>query len=184
MATSSTATRRSLAAARDAYRRAIELDPAADKPRVQLMLTSASLGQPEEAIAEYEAERDEHPHDPRPWRLLATAFNVAHRYVDAEVAARAGIDVAPDDGRLTNLLGEALAGQGRVDEALDAWRRGYALDPESLEGRYGSAFLLEKTGLLREAADEWRFILAWSERRGNSLDAEWPRRELVRLAGG
>jgi Flp pilus assembly protein TadD len=104
--------------------------------------------------------------------------------VDAEATARAGLDVAPDDGGLTNLLGEALAGQGGVDEALEAWRRGYTLDPESLEGRYGSAFLLEKAGRLREAADEWRFILAWSEQRGNSLDAEWPRRELARLAGG
>ena len=176
--------RRALAAAAEAYRRAIQADPDWAKPRFQLISTAAALGQPEDAIEAYRARVAAAGDDVSAHRLLASAYLVAHRFELAEEAARAGLDVAPEDGQLLNELGEALAGEGRSEDALDAWRRGYRADPESLEGRYGSAFVLEREGRIGEAIAEWRFIASWSKARGNDLDAEWPEREIARLEAG
>lgn len=173
--------RRAIHAAADAYRRAIELDPDWAKPRFQLISAGAALGEPEEAIRQYVDRVDNAPGDPASYRYLASAYLLAKRFAEAERVAHDGLAVAPDDAQLTNLLGEAFAGEGRTDEALEHWRRGYALDPEALDGRYGSAFLLEEAGRLDDAIAEWRFIIRWSEARGNDLDTEWPNREVARL---
>ncbi len=47
--------------------------------------------------------------------------------------------------------------------------------------RYSAAFLLERQGRLAEAAGEWRFIISWMEERGDTINLNWPRRELHRL---
>jgi tetratricopeptide (TPR) repeat protein len=51
---------------------------------------------------------------------LCTALLVAERYADAERVAREGLEHEPADGRLLLRLSEALCGQERVDEALEA----------------------------------------------------------------
>jgi tetratricopeptide (TPR) repeat protein len=170
-------------AATTAYRRAIELDPEWAKPRFQLMSALAGLREPHEAIEHYRGQLEAAPDDPKAHLFLATAYLIANQFPEAEEVARGGLALAPDDAHLTNRLGEALAGEGRAEVALEQWARGYSLDPEALDGRYGSAFLLEREGQLTEAIREWRFIAEWSERRGNDLDAEWPRREIARLEG-
>lgn len=173
--------RYAIRSAADAYRRAIELDPDWAKPRFQLISAAAAIGQPDDAIREYLGRVHDLPDDPVSYRYLARAYLQAHRFADAERAARDGLGLAPQDAKLTNLLGEAFAGEGRTDAALERWRDGYVLDPEALDGRYSSAFLLEKAGRLDEAIAEWRFIIDWSHARGNDLDAEWPIREVARL---
>ncbi len=59
--------------------------------------------------------------------------------------------------------------------------RAAELDPEDIAPLYSSAFLLERTGRLTEAASAWRPIIAWNESRGYALHAEWPRQELERV---
>jgi tetratricopeptide (TPR) repeat protein len=172
---------RAIRAAADAYRRAIELDPGWGKPRFQLITALAALREPEQAIETYQTRLAAAPDDPMEHAYLAAAYLTADRFGEAERVARDGLRLAPDDARLTNILGESLAGEGKSDEALEQWRRGFALDPDSLEGRYGSAFLLEREGRIPEAIAEWRSILDWGEQRGYALDAEWPRREIARL---
>ena len=47
---------------------------------------------------------------------------------------------------------------------------------------YSSAFLLEREGRLAEAAETWREIIDWSEARGLTLEAVWPKQELHRVS--
>ena len=51
---------------------------------------------------------------------LCTALLVAERYADAERVAREGLEHEPADGRLLLRLSEALCGQDRIEEALEA----------------------------------------------------------------
>jgi Flp pilus assembly protein TadD len=151
--------RRAIRAGADAYRRAIELEPNWAKPRYQLLPASAALGEPEQASRPVVLVSPRRPPMLEAHRLLASAYLVTHRFGEADEVARAGLALASEDAELMNELGAALAGVGRSEEVLDQWRRGCASDPESLEGRYGSAFVREKEARIEEAIAEWRFII-------------------------
>jgi tetratricopeptide (TPR) repeat protein len=94
---------------------------------------------------------------------------------------RAGLELAPDDGHLVELQGDAFSATERVEEALACWRRAVELDRENISPLYSTASLLERQGRLADAAAAWGQIIGWCEQRGNTLDADWPRREVVRL---
>jgi tetratricopeptide (TPR) repeat protein len=76
--------RHSLRQATEQYQRAIELDPDADKPRYQLIVAQAALGEPEEAIARYTRRLAGSPNDVREHRFLARAYLAARDYAGAE----------------------------------------------------------------------------------------------------
>jgi tetratricopeptide (TPR) repeat protein len=79
------------------------------------------------------------------------------------------------------LGGEAKSGLGDVEGAPADLRLALELEPEDIGARYSSAFLLEREGRLDGAAEAWQAIVDWSEARGLTVEAEWPRRELERL---
>ena len=56
-----------------------------------------------------------------------------------------------------------------------------APDDYGISMHYSTADLLERHGHLTEAAQEWRFIIDWSEQHGDPIAADWPKRELQRL---
>jgi len=91
-----------------------------------------------------------------------------------------GLALGPDAG-LLDFRGDALAGQGRSEDALAAWRRAYELHPENLSPRYSRAFLLDRLGRHEEAIAEWQAIIDWSRERGHHGDIAWPEREIARL---
>jgi tetratricopeptide (TPR) repeat protein len=173
--------RNALRAAISSYERAIELDPQWAKPRLQLIWASAALLQTDTAIALYKQRLAAAPDDPREYRYLASAYLVAHEYEKADKVVRAGLRLAPDDPWLIEQRGDVCAATGRPDQALADWRRAFALDPEKIDPRYSTAFLLEREHRLAEAAEEWRDIIGWLDERGHHVQAEWPRRELARL---
>jgi tetratricopeptide (TPR) repeat protein len=163
------------------YERAIQLDPSDDKPHYQLISARAGLQEPELPIASYERRVARSPDDVREYRFLATAYLSAHAFGQARDAVEAGLALAPDDGPLVAMRGEAKAGLGDQDGALADWRRALELDPEDIGPLYSSAFLLERVGRLADAADVWRSIIEWNEARGFTLQTEWPKQELERL---
>jgi cytochrome c-type biogenesis protein CcmH/NrfG len=55
------------------------------------------------------------------------------------------------------------------------------LDPEDIGALYSSAFLLEREDRLDESAAAWQAIIDWNDAREQTLETEWPRRELERL---
>ena len=163
------------------YERAIAIDPADDTPHYQLISVRAGLREAERAVETYERRLAVAPESVREHRFLAQAHLAARSYARALELADAGLTLAQGDAALTAARGEARAGLGDVDGALADWRLALRLDPEDIGALYSSAFLLEREGRLRESAEAWQGIVDWTEARGLTLEAEWPKRELRRL---
>jgi tetratricopeptide (TPR) repeat protein len=66
-----------------------------------------------------------------------------------------GLALGPDAG-LLDLRGDALAGQGRSEDALATWSRAYELHAENLSPRYSRACSLDRLGRHEEAIAESR----------------------------
>jgi tetratricopeptide (TPR) repeat protein len=163
--------------------RAIELDPDLDKAHWQLIGTYAHLMQPDQAVAIYERRFEASPDDLRERRFLIRALLYAHANDRARELVDAGLEVAPADWQLIEMRGDVRAATGDPDGALADWRRAHELQPENLSSIYSSAFLLDHEGRIDEAIGAWRYIIEWSQARGNDLDIEWPEREIERLEG-
>jgi tetratricopeptide (TPR) repeat protein len=123
------------------------------------------------------------PDDVREHRFLAYAYLVAHDYARAGEVVEAGLRLAPRDRKLIEYRGDVHAGRGEPDAALADWRHAVDLDPEDIGPWYSSAFLLEREARIPEAIAVWQSIIAWSQKRGYTLDTQWPTRELQRLQG-
>jgi tetratricopeptide (TPR) repeat protein len=163
------------------YERAIELDPSGTKAHYQLIGARAGLLEPEIPIAIYKRRLAANPRDVDSHRLLAAAYLAGHQYENAMRVSEAGLGLAPDDAALIERRGEVRAGTGDVEGALSDWRRALELNSENLSPVYSSAFLLKREGRREEAIEAWRYIIDWSESRGLSLNAQWPKHELEQL---
>jgi tetratricopeptide (TPR) repeat protein len=172
---------RAIRAAIGCYERAIDADPHYDKPHWQLIHAMGALGQADKAVDRYQQRLAAAPADLRGHRFLAAAYMSAREYDRAGQVIRAGLELAPDDAKLTELHGDLLKATGHPDDALASWQRASTLGPDNLSPRYSMAFLLERQGRLAEAAAQWRSIITWCEEHGYAISAEWPRRELQRL---
>jgi tetratricopeptide (TPR) repeat protein len=173
--------RRALRRAVESYERAIEADPAYDKPHYQLISARAALGDAEHSVGDYECRLARSRNEVREYRFLGWACVMARDFTRALAVADAGLAVATRDAQLLAVRGEAKAGLRDADGALADWREAAELDPEDIAPLYSSAFLLERAGRLAEAAAAWRSIIAWNESRGYALQTEWPRQELERV---
>jgi tetratricopeptide (TPR) repeat protein len=174
--------RRLLRQAVSHYERATELEPNWPKPRLQALYARAALLEPDHAVEQYRRHLRTAPGDLAGHRYLACALLVSRAWDEAMRVADAGLTLGPQDPMLIELKGDALAGAGSPGEALQHWERAYRLDPENLSPCFSRAFLLEREGRLQEAVDTWQAIVEWHEARDDALGAEWPRRELERLA--
>ncbi len=87
---------------------------------------------------------------------------LAGRYAEGEAEARRAIEIDPDFAHSRSALGRALLGQGRYDEALEAFRGRKAPSP----GSYADVVVaLASAGRLDEARQELDRILALSRQR-------------------
>jgi tetratricopeptide (TPR) repeat protein len=163
------------------YEQAIELNPQADKPVYQLISAYTGLREPERAVALSEARLAAAPGDLREHRFLASAYLLACDYEKAKAIIEAGLVLAADDAKLIADRGELKAATGDPDGALADWANALELDPNDIGALYSSAFLLEREGRIANAIEAWESIFDWAEVRGNTLDTEWPKRELERL---
>jgi tetratricopeptide (TPR) repeat protein len=182
--------RAAIRAAATCYQRAIDANPALDKPHWQLIGALGALGDLDTVLPRYEQQVTAAPGDPRGYRFLSAACLRAGDYDKAASTISAGLQIAPDDPALTEQQGDLYAATGRPGDALASWRRAFALAPDDygISMRFSAAFLLERQGELAGAAGEWRFIIGWMERHGETIHLDWPRQELRRLetelAGG
>jgi tetratricopeptide (TPR) repeat protein len=163
------------------YRRAVELDPALDKARYQLIQALAALFDTDEMIALYKRRVAAAPGQAREYRFLASALLAAGRAEQARTVIDTGLALDPADRTLIAQRGEAKATVGDPHGALADWRHALQLDDSDIGPLYSSAYLLEREGRIEEAIEAWRSILSWNEQGGQAPEAEFPARELERL---
>jgi tetratricopeptide (TPR) repeat protein len=91
------------------------------------------------------------PGHPQLLQFLAVICRRAGDPQAAQRAAAAALGAAPNDARIADTLGNALADLGRQEEALAAYRRAATLDPGFADARLHCAEALEALGRLGEA---------------------------------
>ena len=139
-------------AAEASLRRAIALDPNYANARRSLGHVLSNSGRHSEALAEMARARELDPFSPLMHGLSAqTAYN-ARNFPLAERHARQSLAIDPNFwGGYVN-LGQALAGQGRYEEALVAIAEGYRLAGNA-KGLTRRAYVLGRMGRTAEAKE-------------------------------
>lgn len=109
---------------------------------------------------------------------LALIYQMRSRYSDAEAEARAAIDADNRAVLAHAILAEALHGQGRYDEALDAADSAVAVDPDHPAGYASRAVIKAARALddadatmLAEAVDDAEIALEKAAGRDNLIQA-------------
>ena len=73
-------------------------------------------------------------------------------------------------------LGNLLRDQGRLEEAVESYRRALAVNPAAVEAHNGLGVVLKEQGLVREAIEEYREVLRLKPGHGeaqNNLGLAW-----------
>src|SRR5690606_31115859 len=163
--------------AREAYRRAVDLEARGDADAALALLWAASglaphdaeiqtrlagalerVGALDAAIVAWRTAVSARPDDPGPARGLVLALVAAGRSREAVDLARDAVD-APGDLDALVTLGLAQSEQD-VDGALASFRRVLARAPQPTLARYNLALLLKRLDRLEDAIAELRRVVA------------------------
>lgn len=102
--------------------------------------------------------------DPVAWQRLGFAYVGRNMFAEAVAAYEKAVELEPDSAVLWSALGEARANASQRDpmppEALDAFRRAFALDPTDARARYFLAVAKDLTGDHNGALADWLALLA------------------------
>jgi tetratricopeptide (TPR) repeat protein len=120
----------------------LRLNPSSATGHFNRGLTLARLGRTDEAIAAYRAGLTINPNDATARSHLAEVLAGRDRFAEAETEYRSAIALTPHPD-LFNGLGIMLAEQGRVDEAVAAFREALARDPGHADARANLATALQ-----------------------------------------
>jgi TolB-like protein/tetratricopeptide (TPR) repeat protein len=145
--------------AEEGYLRAIELDPRNATAHYRLALLRGFAGRFDDGLAEMGIARQLEPLWAPAAANHAWLLVLAGRYAEGEAEARRAIEIDPDFAHSRSVLGRALLGQQRYDEALEAFRSRKAPGP----GSYADvAVTLAAAGRLAEARQELDGLLVLS----------------------
>ena len=134
------------AAAADALRGALKIDPHSIAALNNLGIVLARMGRPAEAIPLYEEALKFHPDDPTTKRNLAIAYFKAQRYAPAWRLVRPLSAAYPTDFQILDLAGLSLFALDRYPEAASYLERANQAQPSDLEtlDMLGKAYLRMK----------------------------------------
>ena len=105
------------------YRRALELNPGDTFARCAYAQLLGMVGRVDESVAEARSAVERDPVSPLCRYILAQVFVVARRFEEAIAEAHAGIELDPSYHPSYMSLGWGLAGLGRHDQAVNAFRQ-------------------------------------------------------------
>jgi len=129
----------------------------------------AAVGRFDDALATFARARKE---DESNLTLLVNTGTVYLMRGDAASARRAfetALDVDPDLPKAQNGLGVLAAREGRLDEAVERWRRAVELDPRDYQTLYNLGLTLRRLGRQGEAR---RYLEAYLEAAPVALEAQ------------
>lgn len=122
-------------------RQALSLEPNNDGARRALALALVGQEKYQEASREIAQLLFRSPEDAALLELAAKSFLAQRRYQEAATVLQRRLRLPNPTAFLWSQYGDALDGSGRTPEALDAYRKSVALDPESTITRYGLGYL-------------------------------------------
>jgi TolB-like protein/Tfp pilus assembly protein PilF len=144
------------------FLKAIALDANAAEPHYRLALLFGFSGRFDDGLAEMSIARQLEPLWAAAAANEAFLLVLAGRYAEGEAAARRAIEIDPELVHARSVLGRALLGQGRYDEALEAFESRKGPGPRSYAD---IAVALAAAGRIDEARRERDRILALSRQR-------------------
>jgi tetratricopeptide (TPR) repeat protein len=140
-------------------RSAVDAQPDNIAFRVMLGRALADAARPQEALEVAIPPKDASPAGIALWHIRAEAAQAAGDHAAAAEAWKIFCAAKPDDWRGWANYGEALAGLQRWEDAANAFRRAWTLNPNELPIQQNFASALTKAGFYAEAADQLRYML-------------------------
>jgi Flp pilus assembly protein TadD len=131
---------------------------------VMLALNHGALfvatGRPAEALAVLDRALPYGPADPAFWSNRSTALGMLDRKAEALADARIAAAGEPWNAHFRNMLGVALAANGKVDAALVEFAAAESLDPGNPDYPLMAAMALQLVGRTKEACATYRRVRA------------------------
>lgn len=127
--------------------------------------SAAALGQARSAV---EAALQQQPDDAVLWEHLGEIRQTQGDSAGALEAARRSLDEVPSNAGAWLLDGILLAESQKYEDAIAAFRKVFALDPQAVWARHNYALCLEKLGRRDEAVVEFKRALALKPEYGTS----------------
>ena len=142
------------AEAEQASRRALDLLPGIEEPKINLVNALISQGKRDEAIILCQHIREDNPASPAIWHSLGLAFKALALIQDADCCLTRVANAEPENAAALCTLGELKAAQGEVSQAQSLFMKSRALDPADA----GVHFQLGKV-LLQNSSTKHRHLL-------------------------
>ncbi|MFQ5901654.1 MAG: tetratricopeptide repeat protein [Thermodesulfobacteriota bacterium] len=143
----------------EAYKKAIELDPAYFDARNNLGITYQELGMYDKALSEFKESLKINPNHFKAHHNLGLVYN-NKGYIDKAIQEyRIASRINPDYAETHNNLGVAYAAQGRIEDAVREYMITLKLEPDSAKIHYNIANAYYNQKRLNDAAKEFQAAL-------------------------
>jgi tetratricopeptide (TPR) repeat protein len=147
----------------------------------QLIRVYTDLGQLNKAIDLFKEYITKVPDYPAGYYNLTDAYLSADQIEEARKEINAAYKLFPQDGYISESMGDISAREGKVEEALNCWSRAMELNKEIISSRFSRAYLLESEKRFEEAVEEWKIIIGFLKERGYTIELAFPEGELRRV---
>jgi tetratricopeptide (TPR) repeat protein len=143
-----------------AFSKALSLQPNLPGIHAQLARALHKAGRLEEAVASYRIAMTQNP-DARLCENMAAALEQLCEYPQAEELARRALAMEPQSAGALNNLGNALLGQARVGDAVQAYDRAIGTQPDHAGARYNRSLALLAGGDFTRGWAEYESRWQW-----------------------
>lgn len=142
----------------DVLRALLERNPAFPAARMQLAAMLRHQGRLEEALAEYRRLANDRPKDARLLEILGITLVEGEDYAAGLKRLDQAAALNPPDALLWNHRAIALTNLGRLDEAIEDYRKALTVKPDYHQARLNLAFALARRGQIDEARTEFQKV--------------------------
>jgi len=158
------------AAAVEAFRKTLELEPQEYRHHQDLAVALAELGKMDEAFQHFEEAARMEPRGGEVFTCFGIGLNRARRFAEAEGKFRKALELNPKDDKARRGLARALLAQGKRDGAIEEFTKSLEINPLSAEAHnfLGLAFL--EKGDRQKALSHWADSLRLDPDQPETLD--------------
>jgi len=133
------------------------------------------IGRNQENIAEFLPPVKAGSNDLQEWICLIQAYTYEADYDSARMWIKKAEHKFPESAILHICIGDLLRAMKRYDEALQRWNRALEMEPDWCDSEYAIASCYEEMGDYANAYAVYSRIADKLDRRGFSIEANWPR---------